>query len=1046
MPQSGHQGVLALFTQHRVAANLLMAIMILMGIWGINKLNTQFFPNLSLAFATVSTEWRGASAEDVQSAITRPLEQELITLNNLKHLSSTSTTGSSTLVLEFEEGTDMGTALDNITEHVGRVRNLPLDAEDPRITRIINYELIARLVISGELSQQELRPLVHRIKDELLERGIADIGIVGMPREEIAIEVSNERLRELGLSLEQLATLIRQQSQDLPAGINARGDISQQIRSIQQKRDVMEYSDIVIISDAQGAYLTVADIADVQRVSKYNETQLYQGEQQAIELILRRDEHADSFEAAQVLETWLEERLPELPDTVKIQVYDEQWKLIKERIVLLLSNGLGGLLLVILIVYLFLNGRIAFWVTWGIPVSFFATLAILFFVGGSINMISLFGLIMALGIIVDDALVVAENAQSNFEQGHEPTSAALLGARNMFYPVLASSLTTIAAFFPLMSIGGPIGQIIFDLPLVVVCVVIASYIECILVLPNHSRGALTRIKRSKKTVKPPVLDRAFTRFRETRFQSILRAAVKYRFITIAATLSLLIVAIGLVAGGRISFTFFPGVDSKIVFANVSFTAGTPNERVHAFVDELGQSLRETEQHFGGNVVVVATKRVGSNASDQFDKVRHGDQYGSLLVQLISPDERDFTNAEFLREWRSRVTLPPGAENFVLTQRVGGPPGQDIDIQLRGEDAFVLKEASLALMNKLGTFAGVSAIEDNLQWGREQLIFQLTPLAYSLGLSVNDIGRQLRHGFDGALIQRFQDGNDEVDVVVRLNKEERESLSALNHMHYILPDKTSIPLSSLVTFENQRGFEALKHKDAQLSVRISANVDRTVNNSNRIIASLEEEFLPQLTQRYNLTYSLEGRAADQEKTIADMQRGVVFALVMIYIILAWVSSSYSRPLVIMAAIPFGFIGAIAGHYIMDVELTILSFFGIIGLSGIVVNDSIILISFYQRLREQGIAVNEAIIQASSSRLRAVVLTSMTTIAGLTPLLFETSIQAQFLIPMAVSITFGLAFSTILVLLVIPAMLSIIESMCESVKGDRQEENLPAMTKT
>lgn len=1023
-------GIISAFAQHKVAANLFMAIMILSGVWGILQLNTQFFPNLSLSFATVRMEWSGASAEDVEVAITKPLEQELITLEHLKKLSSTSVLGMSSITLEFEENSDMGAALDEINERIARVRNLPIDAEDPEVTRIVNYELIARLVISGEASLAEIRQLSYDIKDELIDRGIAKIDIIGLPDEEIAIEISSAQLKSLGLSLEDIANKIRQQSKDVPAGLIGQDDVSQQLRGLEQKHNIDEFANLPILVDDRGNYLVLGDIANIERRAKRNEVHVFKNQRPAVELILNRTEDSDSFESAKILESWFTEQRPLLPKTINIDLYDQQWQLIKERVMLLLTNGIGGLILITLIVYLFLNGRIAFWVAWGIPVSFMATLGLLYVAGGSINMISLFGIIMALGIIVDDAIVVAENAQANFEQGDNASDAAIKGAHRMFFPVLASSLTTIAAFFPLMLINGPIGQILFHIPLVVICVVIASFIECMWVLPHHTRGALNKFKDQK--IKEGRFDRYFNYFRDHQFKRFVTFAIKYRFSTVAAAFALLIISIGLIAGGRISFTFFPGVDGTILLANASFTAGTPKERVKTFLNQIDVALKETEQFYNEKLVKTAVFRLGESRSGNITGRRRGEQYGSLIVELISPDSRDVTNAEFIQTWESYIEQPPGIEMFVITQRVGGPPGQDIDIQLSGGSAERLKQAAIQLNKKLSTFPGVSAIEDDLPWGQEQLIYTLTPQGQSLGINIQQAGKQLRDAFEGARVQRFQDGDDEVDVLVMLSSIERNQLSTLAKMHYVFPDGDSIPLDTIVTFKNKQGFEALRHLDSKLSVRVSADVDRTVNNANRILASLEEEFIPALIEQYNLSYSLEGRAGDQAETMTDMTRGALFALIMIYIILAWVSSSYLKPVVILMAIPFGLIGAILGHLIMGIEFTLLSIFGIIGLSGIVVNDSIILLDFHQKLIKAGHRPIDAILEASCARLRAVLLTSLTTIAGLTPLLFETSMQAQFLIPMATSITFGLAFSTVLVLIVIPAMLAIMEQIKTGLK--------------
>ena len=1028
-----HQtGMLHFFAQHRVAANLLMIIMVLIGIWGLNRLNTQFFPNFALDFASVRVVWSGASAEDVEASLVKPIEQELRNLHGLKKITSTSATGLAAVTLEFEEGTDMGSALDDINERMARIRNLPSTAEDPEITRIVRYENIARLLLSTDSDINELRKLAYQVKDDLLERGVARVDIHGLPEQEMSIQVSQQRLQELGVTLSDVANQVAKQSRDIPAGMVGESDVARQVRSLDQRRSEEEFEYLPLYSGSSGQHLALGDVATVELRDREAQTYYFVDGKPSVELTLKRSESADAMASARILEQWLDETSTVLPPNIEVSVYDESWTLIYERIMLLVTNGLGGLLLVILIVFLFLNGRIAFWVTVGIPVSFLATLGIVYVIGGSINMISLFGLIMALGIIVDDAIVVAENAQSNFEKGESPQSAAENSARRMFAPVASSSLTTIAAFLPLMMVGGIIGNIMFQIPLVVICVVIASFIECMLVLPAHMRFSLASLTKNKPTKIRQTLDHWFDTFRENVFRKQVTWAVKNRGLTVTLAISALVLSLALVASGRIGFTFFPGAETKILYANVNFTAGTPRERVEVFLDQLEQSLEETEQALGGGLIETAVVTLGKSSSADAQAQRTGDQYGSMVVELISPDQRDVRNIQFIEEWRSRVEMPPGIESLAFSQRQGGPPGQDIDIRLKGDDPLVLKQAATELMEKLATYPGVSAIEDDLPWGREQLVYTLTPLGQSLGLTVEKVGQQLRAALDGVLVQIYQDGDDEVEVRVVLPDSERRYLSALDSLYIKLDNGSNAPLLNVVDLTAKKGFEALRHSGGALAVRVSADVNRALNNSNQILEELKSGYLKELTGKYLLTYDIEGRAADQAETMADMKKGSLFALLFIYIILIWVFASYSKPLVIMLAIPFGFIGAVVGHFALGLELTILSLFGIVGLSGIVVNDAIILITYYQQLLRRGMQVQEAIIESACARLRAVFLTSFTTIAGLTPLLFEGSVQAQFLIPMAVSITFGLAFATLLVLIVIPAILSYVESLTALIK--------------
>ena len=1025
-----HQSdLLGTFAHHRVAANLLMVMMILAGLWGLAKLNTQFFPNFALDFVNARVTWTGATAEDVENSITVPIEQELRSLDGLREMTSSSTEGVSTITIEYDEGTDMGVALDQVKERVSLVRNLPIRADEPEVTKLVRYEPIARVLVTTREDLRGIRVLVHSLERELLDRGIAKVAVTGLPAEEIAIQVSTAALRDLNLSLADIANRIAGLSRDMPAGTIGRDEAARQLRALEQMRTETEFSALPLVSDSTGRLVRLGEVATIERRPRSGATRLLFKGNPAVELSLLRTENSDTLKAARILKQWIEDTKPVLPPGVELHVFEEGWTLIKQRIELLLRNGAGGLVLVVLILFLFMNGRVAFWVAVGIPVSFMATLGVLYLAGGSINMLSLFAMIMTLGIIVDDAIVVGEDALAHYEAGEHPLQAAEGGARRMFAPVMSSSLTTVAAFLPLMMVSGIIGNILFDIPLVVICVIAASLVESFLVLPGHLRGSFNRIHHRPPTAIRAVLDKAFNKFREGLFRPVVRWTVNNPATLISLAFALLALALGLLAGGRLAFNFFPSPEGTIIHSNIGFVAGTPAARVERFLLHVEDKLLETEESFGESLVDTAVVRLGSAVSADERSVRRGDQYGSIRVELTEPDTRSVRNLEFINRWQASVILPPGIETFSVFELKPGPPGRDIDVRLHGTQAATLKAAALELAETLSTVPGVISVEDQLPFGPEQLIYSLTPLGETLGLTVESVGQQLRAAYDGHIAQIYQDGDDELEVRVVLPEAERNVLSSLDTLGIVLPSGITVPLPSVVMFDVRRGFQSLTHTDGRLSVQVAADVDPALGNTNEIIDIITQSNLPELAKKHGIEYSFEGRNADQSETLADMRRGGLLALAMIYLVLAWVFASYGWPLVVMMAIPFGLIGALTGHWMMGIELTILSLFGIFGLSGIVVNDSIILITFYKRLREQGMEMMEAIVEAACQRLRAVLLTSLTTIAGLLPLLFETSLQAQFLIPMAVSISFGLAFATVLVLLVVPAMLTVHEHVAD-----------------
>jgi len=1003
-----------------------MAIMILAGVWALTRLNTQFFPTFDIEFITVTVKWTGASAEDVAAAVTEPIERELVGLDTVREMTSTSSRGSSSITLEYEEGTDMAVALEQVKERVASIRNLPWAADEPTIRRIINYEEVARLLVTGP-DGQSLRPIVREIERELLDRGIAKVEILGLPAEEIAIQVPSATLRELDMSLADIARRVAALSVDLPAGSVGRDETAKQLRALEQQRDEAGFERLALRAGDDGRFLALGDVATVERRARDGEIRTRFEGRPSVSLLVSRAEASDSLESARIFHEWIDGRRGGWPPGVEVFAYDESWELIRDRTMLLLKNGASGLILVVAVLFLFLNTRVAFWVAVGIPVSFMATLGVLYGLGGSINMISLFALIMAFGIIVDDAIVVGEDALTRRQAGAAPLVAARAGAHRMLAPVLASSLTTVAAFMPLMLVSGIIGKILFDIPLVVICVIIASLIESFLILPGHLYHTFRKSGAAGAGAFRRWFDDGFGRFRDHTFRRLVAAAVRRPWTTLSVALAAMLLVVGLLRGDRISFNFFPTPEGQILIASVSFAAGTPPERVERFVDHLEQTLKETEAHFGETLVDLAVARLSQQERAGQQQGSRGDQFASLRVQLVEPDGRETRNTEFIAEWRGRIVLAPGLESLSLTEVRAGPPGRDVEVSLTGNDAGALKAAALELASVLVTVPGVSGIEDDMPFGQEQFIVRLTPQASALGLTVSDVGQQLKAAYDGRIAQIFQHEGEEIEVRVMLPDDERNDIASLGHLSVALPGGGVMPLLTAVDIDTRRGFDILRHVNARLGVTVSADVDPAVTNANAVVADLSTGPLIALAERHGVDWSFKGRQEDQAETLSDMAWGAGLALALIYLVLAFVFASYGWPLVVMSVIPFGLVGAVFGHWVMGIDLTVLSMFGFFGLAGIVVNNSIILVSFYKELKQRGHPWRDAVVDAACLRLRAVLLTSLTTIGGLTPLLFETSVQAQFLIPMAVSIAFGLAFATFLVLLLVPALLTVHESV-------------------
>ncbi len=1022
------EDILQRFARHPVAANLLMLMLIIAGTLGLNRLNIQFFPSFSLDFITINVNWTGASAEDVARGITAPLERELQNVDGVKTMTSSSATGHVAIIIELDAETAMQTALDQVKALVEQTSGLPSTADKPVVSRVLRHENVSRLLLVGRDDLETLRPLAQNFRQQLLDRGIAKVEVTGLPKQEIAIEVSARTLAQMSASSSSLGPLTAQASRDVPVGVAGRKEAARQLRFVEQRRSVAGFEQLVVGTDSGGRQTRLGDIAKIQRQDRENAIRIWYKGRPAVELNLLRSETGDSLKSARIQNEWLQETRPGLPQGVQLIEYNQRWTLIADRINLLIKNGLTGLALVVILLFLFLNARVAWWVAIGIPVSFLATLWILFMVGGSINMISLFALIMALGIIVDDAIVVGEDALSHYQMGEPPLAAAVGGARRMLAPVLSSSLTTVGAFLPLMLVGGIIGNILFDIPLIIICVIIASLVESFFILPGHLHHSFARVGHYQPSALRKRLDELFNRFRDGPFCRVVALSLDLRWATLAAGLALLIISFGLIVGGRLKFHFFPTPEGTSVYGSVAFVSGTPRQKVHKYLLKMESSLYAAEESFNEHLISTAIVIDGQMTRDDNNRSR-GDVFGTVRVEMTQPDSRSVRNKTFLRAWRKRLQLEPGIESLSIFERRGGPPGRDIDIRLIGGDTETLKAAATELEAILKAIKGVTSVSDDLPYGREQLVLSLTPQGQALGLTVDQVSKQLRSAFDGYLVQVFPLGDDELEVRVRLPSVQIDYLNRIEQLMLTTARGQNVLLSNVLNITTRRGFDLVRRADNRPAVTVQGDVDSSVNNSNQILAKLEAGPLPQLATRFGVDFSLQGRAADQKQTLGDLRLGMLYALALMYLVLAWIFSSYAWPLVVMSIIPFGLVGALWGHYLMNLDLTILSLFGFFGLSGIVVNDSIILVVFYRERRQQGLVVREALIEAIRLRLRPVLLTSLTTIGGLTPLLFEQSRQAQFLIPMATSIAFGLMFSTLMVLFLVPALLYVYERTAE-----------------
>ncbi|MCB1692931.1 MAG: efflux RND transporter permease subunit [Pseudomonadales bacterium] len=1018
--------IIELFTRHRVAANLAMIMMVLVGLWAADRINTQLDPTVDWPVVFVNVNWQGASAEDIEQLVIVPIEQKLNNLPHMQEMHSTSYTGGGYVRVQFSFDADMTVATDTVKERIAQIRNFPSGMEPIRVQRATDYEDIAVVLVTGDGKLSELVPIVRQMERQLLARGIDRIDFDGLPQEEIAIQVASSKLMELGTSLDRVASEVRSRSANTPAGSVGLGQGARQLRSMDQQRDAAGFEQIeVAVGD--GGLTRLGDIAKIERRPKAGEPRLTRDGKPAIEMELYRLTDSDAIGSARIMHEWLDETRPTLPQGMSLDVYQEVWVLLQQQLNLILSNGLSGLILVVATLFLFLNGRVGFWVMVGIPVSFLLATAIYYGVfNGSINILALITFIMALGIVVDDAIVVGEDAATLFEQGYSPQEAAAGGARRMFLPVLTSSLTTLAAFVPLLITGGEMGQFIVTLPTVLLCVIVASLIECFLVLPGHLRHSFSKIDTSKPNRFRIWFDTRFVHVRDTYYRPVLDMALKYPGVTLCAAVTCVVLAFSLAISGRVGVNFVTGMSLEMLEANVEFSASASETDREQFMAHLESSLKETNHEFAdANVNSYVTKFNSARISQER---KHGTQYGSLRVEYAWEEERTVPPQEFVNAWRERIVQPPYVEQLQVEVIGGANNGQpDISLVLRGKDIPTLKQASEELQDALLGYKGVSNVFDDLPYGRDQIVFSLTPQGKSLGLTTEGIGNQLRAAYNGARVQIFNSGDTELEVMVMLPDTERDRLSSLKQFPIRTPRGEQVALGMVANLSTRRGIDVINHNGGYMSVVVSASVDSSVNNAQQVLSHVTSHALADIKKKYGLTSDLGGVTKRNKEIVDTMSKGAVLTLIFIYLILAWSFASYAWPLAVMTAIPLGLTGAILGHWVMGMDIGAMSLLAFFSLTGIVVNDSIVLISFFRRGLEEGLSIRDAITDAALSRFRAVLLTSLTTIAGLTPLMFETFSLAMYMVPIAVTICFGLAFATLLVLLVVPAMIVMIENM-------------------
>ncbi len=1039
------------FAKNGVAANLLAIFIAIVGVMTIGTLRQEVFPEFSSDMIYVRVVYPGAAPEEVEEGISQKIEEAIHGLTDVKKVTSTSRENAGSVMVELNPGTDAARALDEIKTRIDAIDTFPEEAEKPLIEEIIMRKQVINVAVSGEATEKTLRHYASKVRDQLMALdGITQVELANVRDMEISIEISEDTLRRYGMRFDEVAMAIRKSSVDLPGGsikVEDSGEVL--LRTKGQAKEVLDFEQIVLRTLPDGTRLRLGQVATLIDGFEENDQESYfDGEPCALVKVFRvGDENA--IEISDIVKQYIKDSAHLFPEGIALETWQDDSFYLAGRRDLMIRNGVTGFCLVFMVLALFLRFRLAFWVSLGIPISFLGTFWLMPGLDVSISMISLFAFIVVLGIVVDDAILIGENIHAHHERGTPGLKGSVAGAIEMAKPVTFAVATSIAAFAPLIFVAGNTGKIMKFIPLIVIPTLFFSLIESLFILPKH----LSNLRRVDNIEDGKGLVGAWRRF-QNRFvtkmdqfvlriyRPSLRWCLEWRYLTMAIAIAVFMITMGLVGGGHVRFTFFPPVEGDNVAAAVTMPLGTTMKETERAVKKLEQAAIEvrdeldakSEEYYpsivrhmlrsvGGQPFMTDQSRSGGSVSSNIT----GAHTGEVHIEAAPSEDRQFTSLELARRWREKVGEMPEAENLQFTADIF-QAGDAINIVLNGANFDELRDAAEWLKGELAKLKGVIDIADSFREGKEEIQLAIKPEAEALGLTQIDLARQVRSAFYGEEVQRIQRGRDDVRVMLRYPLNERRSLANLENMRIRLPGGTEIPFNEVAQVTFGRGYESIRRIDRRRAVNVTADVDASVGNTQEINRTLDSEILPKLRVEFPGVYwDFEGEQSEQAETIASMSYLYGIALIIIYGLLAIPFSSYIQPIIVMAAIPFGLIGAIWGHILMGMDVTILSGFGVVALTGVVVNDSLVMVDYVNRKRGIGLSEMESARQAGMSRFRPIILTSLTTFAGLTPLLLEKSLQAKFLVPMGVSLGFGVIFATVITLILVPSMYLILEDI-------------------
>jgi len=1044
------RGPIAWMAKNSVASNLGMLICFAAGGAGLFSIKQEVFPEFTLDIVNVTVPYPGASPTEVEQGIVFAIEEAVRGLDGVKLVNSVASEGAASVSVELLLGADPDKVLNEIKNEVDRIQSFPEDAEKPTIAVVSRKREVISLVLYGEQPLSTLHALAERVRSDLLSSsGVTQVEVFGVPPVEVSIEIPRASLEAYGLTLEQVAHRIRAASVELPGGEleTSSGEIL--VRVADRRRDGHEFEDVVLRSTASGHEVRLSDIATIRDGFADDDSASYFNGLPAVRVTAYRVGAETPMDVASAVKAYAEQLRYDLPDEVQVETWKDDSELLSARLDLLLRNARMGLLLVVFILALFLKPRLAGWVAMGIPISFLGALAILPGMDVSVNMVTTFAFIVTLGLVVDDAIVVGENVTTKLEAGVPKLRAAIEGAQEMAVPVTFSVLTTLAAFSPLFFVPGTMGKVFRLIPSVVCAVLVFSLFESFFILPAHlahastGGGPLDRVFAPLNWAQERCSGFLATMIQRA-YRPTLRVVLEYRYVTIAGALAMFMMTVGLVAAGLVPFSFFPRLEGDAVTAHARLPYGAPLERTREIQKILERAAAGAIEEAGGQSVVrgmfthlgAGPKRDGPDAGPRLA----GSHLVTVELNLVGSEDREFSGKDFAAWWQKNTPTIPGLEALVFNHGMGLGAGAAVDVQLSHESMEVLGIASTALTQRLREYTALTNVENSHAAGKPQLDFHLRPQAMQVGLTGADVARQLRGAFFGIEALREQRGRNEVKVMVRLPYEQRRSEDDLDRLLVGTPVGGQVPLSFVSRFERGKSPTAIKREEGKRIINVVAQLAPAAVTAQDVLRSLEEEVLPALRAEHpGLSTELVGQQRSQGDVFGALRRNFGLAMFAIFALLAVPFRSYIQPFIVMSAIPFGFVGAVLGHGLMGFELSLISMFGIIALSGVVVNDSLVLIDATNRATRAGQPPHLAIVDGASRRVRPILLTSLTTFFGLAPMILETSPQARFLVPMAISLGYGVLFATFIVLIFVPAAYLVAEDVRSLAPSKRHEEH-------